>query len=79
MEANGDSNRSSNGELMAGVDRARVFSVEGIKVPEDCVVEAGVMVARTTQQCHATTLSLQMSAWNAQQCHIAGSDVANNE
>ena len=30
---------------MAGVDRARELSVEGVEAPEDWVVEAGVMVA----------------------------------
>ena len=36
--------------------------------------------ARTMQQCHVTTQSSQTSAWSiAQQCHIAVSDVANNE
>lgn len=39
----------ANGELMAGVDRARELSVEGFEVPEDCVVEAGVMVSAWSQ------------------------------
>ena len=36
--------------------------------------------ARTTQQRHVTTQSSQTSAWNIpQQCHVAVSDVANDE
>ena len=50
MDANGDPNKSSNGELMVGVDRARELSVEGVEVPEDWVVEAGVMVAARSRE-----------------------------
>jgi len=42
---NGDPKRLLNGELVLGAERVTELSVEGIDAPDDCAVEAGVMVA----------------------------------
>ena len=41
----GDPKRSSNGELAPSADRVIELSVEGVDMPDDCAVDAGVIVA----------------------------------
>ena len=40
-----DPKRSSNSELIPGVDRVMELSVEGVDAPDDCAVDVGVIVA----------------------------------
>lgn len=58
---NGDPKRSSNGELVPGADRVIELSVEGIDTPDDCAVDAAVIVAARSQEmnlplCHGWSL-----------------------
>ena len=47
---NGDPNRSSKGELVAGADRVMELSEEGVDVPDECAVDAGVIVAALSRE-----------------------------
>lgn len=46
---NGDLNKFLNGELVPRFDRVIELSVEGVNVPDDCAVVAGVIVAAQSQ------------------------------
>ena len=47
---NGDPKRSSKGELVAGADSVMELSVEGIDAPDECAVDAGVIVAARSRE-----------------------------
>ena len=47
---NGDPKRSSKGELVAGADSVIELSVEGVDAPDECAVDAGVIVAARSRE-----------------------------
>ena len=47
---NGDPKRSSKGELVAGADSMMELSVEGVDAPDECAVDAGVIVAAWSRE-----------------------------
>ena len=47
---NGDPNKSSKGELVAGADRVMELSEEGVDAPDECAVDAGVIVAALSRE-----------------------------